>query len=528
MSPQTKLEIKGNLSEHRFAELLIETTEANLSGSFRLTKDDQKIVIYLNSGKVVFAVSNLRQHRLFSMALSENKVTNEQLLTVPNAANDMELSAHLVAQNIISPPDVGKLVSRQIEEIIKFCLVWDSGEWTFSSLARIKEDIRFEVDLQKLLLDFSRDISPEDIANRFKSNQESFGIKPDSSFDLTLQSHEAFVLSRFEKSFLTIDEIDDVSGLPENVTRQVLYGLWLGGFLYRQNWDCALSETKISEILSAKLRLVMESQIENPETPVSTPTELPSVTGKETKSAKPEKPAVETEVVDEGKLLQEYLERVENAANLYETIGVTLEAETPEIKKAYFAQAKKYHPDLFHKNEEFHRRIQTAFTNLAHAYETLKIDSSRDLYNYKMRKELAELKEREKSGISADESNLSKQAEQAAENFEWGLNLLQENEFEEAVPFFARAVHFDEKNARYHAYYGKSLSFDKKNLHKAEAELQTAIKFEPQNVNFRLMLAELFVHIGLKKRAEGELNRLLAIAPEDRDALALLDRLQKK
>ncbi len=528
MSPQTKLEIKGNLSEHRLSELLIETTEANLSGSFRLTKDEQKIVIYLNHGKVVFAVSNLRQHRLFAIALSENKITGEQLQTVPNAANDMELSANLVAQNIISPQEVSQLITRQIEEIIRFCLVWDSGEWTFSSLARIKEDIRFEVDLQKLLLDYSRTLSPEDILRRFKSNQESFGIKPDSSFDLTLQSHEAFVLSRFEKSFLTLDEIDDISGLPQIVTRQVIYSLWLGGFLYRQNWDCALSENKISDILSAKLRLVMESQIEKPATPVSTPNEIPSVTSEETKSAQTETDTVETEAVDEGRLLQAYLERVENASNLYETIGVATEAETSKIKQAYFAQAKKYHPDLFHKNEEFHGRIQTAFTNLAHAYETLKTDSSRDLYNYKMRKELAELKEREKSGISVDESNLSKQAEQAAENFEWGLNLLQENEFEEAVPFFARAVHFDGNNARYHAYYGKSLSFDKKNLHKAEAELQTAIKIEPQNVIFRLMLAELFVHIGLKKRAEGELNRLLAIAPGDRDAMALLDRLQKK
>ncbi len=526
MTSQTKLEIKGNLSEHPLCELLVEITEANLSGSFRLTKDDQKIIIYLNQGKVVFAVSNLRQHRLFSVILNENKVPKEKILRLPNVANDMELSANLTAQNLLSQQDTNKLVSKQIEEIIKFCLDWKDGEWIFSSLARIKENIHFEFNLQALLLDFSRTVLPEDILRRFESNRESFGIKPDSSFDLNLQSHEAFVLSRFEKEFLTLDEIDDLSGLPKNIIRQVLYSLWLGGFLYRQHWKCVLSENKISDILSARIRLVAESQPEKPDTSASIPTETDSATTEKTPSAEPE--TKETKEISEEILLHEYLERVENAANLYETIGLAIEAETAEIKKAYFAQAKKYHPDLFYTNAELHKRIELAFTHLAHAYETLKTDNSRDLYNYKMRKELLELKEREKSGISADESNLNKQAEQAAENFNWGLNLLQENESEEAVPFFARAVHFDGNNALYHAYYGKALSFNKKNLHKAEAELQTAIKIEPENTTFRLMLAELFVHIGLKKRAEGELNRLLTIVPEDRDALALLDSLQKK
>lgn len=523
MSPQTKLEIKGNLNEHPLAELLVEITEANLSGSFRLSKDDEKVIIYLNEGKVVFAVSNLRQHRLFSIALEENLITKEQLLTLPNVANDMELSANLSAQELVSQEDVNKLVVKQIEKIIKFCLDWNEGEWVFSSLARIKENINFDIDLSNLLLDYSRNLSPDEILKHFTS-EESFGIKPDSPFHINLQSHEAFILSRFENEFLTLAEIDTISGLPEKATRQVLYSLWFGGFLFRQNWNCVLSENKIADILSAKLQRVEEKI--SAEIPASS-NELPSqeeTVSDENGSSENET----TEELDEETLLQNYLSRVENADTLYEIIGVEVEAKTSEIKKAYFAQAKKYHPDLFHKNEEFHARTQNAFTNLAHAYETLKSDETRELYDYKMRKELAELREREKSGITVEESNLNKQAEKAAENFEWGLNLLQENEFQEAIPFFARAVHFDENNARFHAFYGKALSFDKKNLHKAESEIQTAIKLEPEVATYRLMLAELFIHIGLKKRAEGELNRLLAIAPNDRDALALLDSLQNK
>jgi hypothetical protein len=523
MSSQTKLEINGSLSEHSIAELLIETTDANLSGSFRLAKDEQKTIIYLSDGKVVFAVSNLRQHRLFSIALNEKKVFKEQLQTLPNIGNDMEFGANLLEKNYILQEDLDKLTSKQVEEILRFCLGWTSGEWIFSSLARIKESINFEVDLHKLLLDFSRSLAPDYVLERFKSNEESFQLKSGLPLDLNLQSHEAFVLSRFEGKSLTIDEIDTISGLPENITRQVLYNLWFGGFLSRQNWNSVLSENTIANILSANLRLVTEKVVaETDSIPSETPLKIED--GANEEEIIPEQP----EEVDEEKSLLEYLERNENAVNLYETIGVAPEAGIAEIKQAYFAQAKKYHPDLFHRNTEFYQRVQDAFTNLAHAYETLKTEESRDLYNYKMRKELADMRERQKSGISDDEANLNKQIEQGAKNFDIGLQFLQQDEIADAVTFFARAVHFDENNARYHAFYGKALSFDKKNLHKAEAELQTAIKIEPEVTTYRLMLAELFIYIGLKKRAEGELTRLLAIAPNDKDALALLDSLQKK
>jgi hypothetical protein len=40
------------------------------------------------------------------------------------------------------------------------------------------------------------------------------------------------------------------------------------------------------------------------------------------------------------------------------------------------------------------------------------------------------------------------------------------------------------------------------------------------------MLAEFFVQHNLPKRAEGELNRLLAIFPDNKEARVLLDSLQ--
>ena len=73
MTSQSNLEIKGNLREHPLAELLLEVSQTNLSGSIRLANAERKAVIYLSEGSVVFAVSNERQHRLFEILVREKR-----------------------------------------------------------------------------------------------------------------------------------------------------------------------------------------------------------------------------------------------------------------------------------------------------------------------------------------------------------------------------------------------------------------------------------------------------------------------
>jgi len=96
----------------------------------------------------------------------------------------------------------------------------------------------------------------------------------------------------------------------------------------------------------------------------------------------------------------------------------------------------------------------------------------------------------------------------------------------EALPLLARAAHYAPDNARHRAYYAMALSHDHTRRHQAEGEMQAALRIDPQNATFRLMLAEFFIDLGLKKRAEGELKRLLAIFPSNREALDLLHSLK--
>ena len=103
-----------------------------------------------------------------------------------------------------------------------------------------------------------------------------------------------------------------------------------------------------------------------------------------------------------------------------------------------------------------------------------------------------------------------------------------ENQYEEVVPWLARAVRLSAGNARYHAYYGKALSANETRRYKDDTELQTAIRLDPQNTAYRLISAKFYIQYGLLKRAAGELKRLLAISPNNEEALTLLDSLSKK
>lgn len=526
MISTNNLEIKGILREHPLAELLVEIAQARLNGSLRLGRESQKTVVYFDAGEVVFAVSNARALRLFEMLLGDGKITREQLVQIADFTNDFLLGQNLLKNNLFSKPEIDRLFTEQVETILKDAFGWQDGEWTFSPLVRIKGDIRFVVKPNRLAMEYARSLSGEAIAARFTNSREFFGVKPAMPVQINLSPPESFVFSRFENSGLSVQTIKNLSGLPDSETLKILYTLWLGGFLVRQNANSAFSERQTSDILSANFSLIQGQK------PLAF-VDSAALEREPPKTVKAEQPIEKPAPIAEQISLERYLAQVENADNYYEILAVEPQAAAPEIKLAYFSLAKRFHPDLFHKEADtkIQQRVQQAFSQLAQAYDTLRHEKNREVYNFKMRKalELKDKRPKANAGGEGEKNNDSqKQLEQASDNFEQGFNLLMNEEFDAAIPYLARAVHLANDNARFHAYYGKALASDNKHRHKAEAELQTAIKLDERNADFRIMLAEFFVQVNLLKRAEGELTRLLAIVPDSREANILLDSLRKK
>lgn len=520
MTPRNNQEIKGNLESRSLAELLAEIAEAQFDGSLRLAHENYKVIIYFSGGEIVFAASNARASRLFDVLLREKKIDQFVLKANPNFVNDMEFAKNLVAQNLFTQEAIDAIFAHQIENIIREALTWETGDWHFSHLVRIKENIRFQINLRKILFDFGHTLSADDTLERFSDKAETFSLAPPFSNSFSPNPHEAFILSRFANSALSLDEIKSISGLPEAETLQILYVLWLGGFLIRKNWDSLFSAELGELIRSAKVEL--KKPVYKP-----APVKAQNLSVKEeiVETVVEEEPAEVEEIA-----LEQYLAQIKAATNYYEILNIDTKCSPAEVKTAYFNFAKRFHPDHFHKGTEskLFQQIQDAFAQLAQAYDTLKNKDSRESYDFKIRKELAKREEMKAAGISEEKFSEQEQTDIATDNFDKGFDLLMEERYEEAMPCLARAAHLSPDVARFRAYYGKILSYVEKQRHKAEQELQTAIKLEPNNATFRLMLAEFFIQYKLYKRAEGELNRLLTIDPDNREAQTLLNELANK
>jgi hypothetical protein len=506
MTAKTNLELKGVIRAYPVAETLREISQAELCGSLRVENGEQKAVIYFIDGNAAYAVSNERKFRLAQILLSGAAVDKKYLAQNRTIVSDLQLIEKIESDGVLPRNDLRSIVSAQCESIISNVVAWLDGEWIFSPHTRLKPGVSFDIKLSDILVNHGRSVAKSIAVERITNPNEWFCKTTKNHSDTELLQQEVFILSRLDSSHITLSQLIALSGGgAENV--EIIYPLWLGGYLIRTGWQAAFSDDRISYIKSASMEL------------------------KKTAKAAPQAVKVEkvvevskTEVVEEAAPfdLEECLKRIESAQNFYEVLGITPSAKIADIRKAYYQLAKKLHPDRYHNDApELLQRIEKAFTELGQAHESIKTPEARQTYDLRMRQA-----ERDRAEATEPTGEGGSKGDQAASDFERGFGLQLEGELDAAVPFLARAAYYAPKNARYRAFYGKALSADVNQRHKAEKELVTAVQLEPGNTSFRLMLAEFFIKYKLLKRAEGELNRLLEISPGNNEALRMLDRLR--
>ena len=512
MTDEKNLDISGKLRINPLAEVLAEIRQAKLDGSMRVSNGAHKSMIYFSEGNVVFAVSNSRAFRLFSILLNWKMIDKATLAKCPNFADDRQLAAELQRSGKFTKEKIDEFTVQQIEEILIDAMSWADGDWVFSPLTRLREDMRHSPNMVKSLRQYGRCLAVGYVAERFKSMHEMFSL---SGQDVSGEflADEGNVLKLFSGTSLTLRTILDDSSLPENNVLQALYVLWIGGDLTRMNWNSAFANSKIDAIKETKV-----SKVRGALTNIDHIVVMPE----------PEKPEENVEPKEVEITVEAYLDRVERSISHYEVLGIGIKADAPTIKNAYFVLARNFHPDRFHRSDTaLLARVQKAFSKLAQAYETLKSPELRETYDFKMHKEFEALEKRRAAGLSDLPDSAEQSEVMADESFRSGFDLLSEDEYIAAIPYLARAVHLSPENAQYHAYYGQALTIDPKSKHKAEAEMQTAIKMEPENMEYRIMLIEFFLEMDLIKRAEGELVRMLAVKPDHKEAAELLNQIRE-
>jgi curved DNA-binding protein CbpA len=268
--------------------------------------------------------------------------------------------------------------------------------------------------------------------------------------------------------------------------------------------------------------------------------EQPAVAATDT----PPSPTVASEsrwssVSDEDADLEVFLKRLSKASNYYEVIELPTTAKSNEIKDAYYALARRYHPDRFHlkSGTRLHSEISSAFARITQAYETLTDPNARAAYDESIERsrrfsESAPKAKADEVADSTDDLDLdmdetAMELDRAEYNFKEGFGALQQGRINAAVTYLSAASRLAPAEARYRAYYGRALAATEQTRRLAENEIQAAVKLEPANAAFRIMLAELYFDLKFHRRAQTELDRALTLDPNSATAHALLRKLQK-
>jgi DnaJ-domain-containing protein 1 len=458
--------MNGQLSEQPLAELIREISAKSLGGRLRLEHDRVHVVVYFDNGNIGYAASNLRTLRLREYLRKSDLVSEDKL---DDRVPDLELLKRLCANGLVSVAAAEQVQTKQVADVLRLALLWTEGAWEFESRSRLEEQLNLDLDIDSLLLEAARRLPADFVASRFSSPAEVITPLPEPLVNNNLLPAEAFLLSRLDQP-TSLRELIAVSGLGEKEALQLVYSLALVGVVQRQDWNSVLRDQKPAP---------------RPVAPTTAPPEPP---------VEREQPR-EIDLTD----VESFLARVKNAQTHYEVLDVNREVSAESLKKIYYQLARNYHPDRFRKSHaSLVTRLEAAFARVKQAYDTLRDDNLRANYNTK-------LASRRKA--EPEPKALTPQTEAVVERV--------------AEPSVAPT-----ESAADRAQRGRMLAANEKTRRAAEAELLAAIKLDPKNAEYRVMLAELYRDLGLKLRAKGEAERAVAADPNNRKARDLLQALK--
>jgi curved DNA-binding protein CbpA len=507
--------MKGKLTDQPLAELIREISLKNLSGTLRLEHDRARTAVYFESGKVVFAASNLRTLRVKEYLTKRNLVGARELAKVGNDVSDVSVTKKLLANGTLTQDKVDVLFEKLVTDILRVALLWTEGSWEFNDRARLDEPIRISVDVDSLVREAAHRLPLKFVSLRFRNPKETISRSEDSATGSNFLPAESFILSRLDAP-TRLDELVAISGLRELDAHRIIYGLALSGAVKREYWHNAF-------------RADARGAATEPEAVISRDASRPDVQPSTTRwdTAKDESD------------LERFLARLEEATNYYEVMDLPPSVSADELKDSYYSLARQYHPDRFHlkSGTSLHTRLSSAFARITQAYETLTDSAARTAYDTGLEraKQFAESAPRKSGATGTAASGFDDDADdihvgQAEYNFREGFGALQQNRINAAVNHLAAAARAEPNEARYRAYYGKALAANERTHRLAETEMHAAVKLEPSNAVYRTMLAELYFDLKFHRRAQTELERALSLDPNNPNAQNLqrkLTRLQK-
>jgi curved DNA-binding protein CbpA len=203
----------------------------------------------------------------------------------------------------------------------------------------------------------------------------------------------------------------------------------------------------------------------------------------------------------------------------YEVLEVPRDATQAAVMAAYYAQARRFHPDGHHDPAlaDLRDQLGAVFQRVSEAYETLHRPALRQAYDQML----------SRAGPSAGASSADAEARVVEETLHRAEQLLTETSYADAIQTLEALLPLarGRLQARTRMLLVRAYLKSPRGARPAEAELTSLLQQDGSNVEAHLMLGRLYRDRGLRDRAAASFRRALEIEPQNRAAFAELESL---
>ncbi len=567
----------SQLADKPFAKLLAEAYRTRFQGALRLRRGTVKKIVYFRSGVPELVKSNLLVECLGRVLVKEKLISEaecEESLRRMKQSKRMQGTV-LIEMGCISPHNLQHALSLQLQHKIYDAFSWDDGEYQFIADAQvpaeplalgmttaqlIHEGVRRAYDERRLFKAFSG----LDHHYVYLSDEPLYALQ---DAGLGVEEQELLQLADGHKTLSTLRALEL---LPAFETDRFFFAMQCAQMVhFKTEQSAERPRVSLAEVAAAHkppVRAALPPPLPPPlppsKRPAAPPTEPPlDLPWNDAKLAQPmvnvpaappqapPPPPMKQSKAPEpvmarsaGSLLPELSEVVSlprvsgkegaqreklaqrfsamRKLDYFEILGVKQDATREDIKRAYFALAKEYHPDRHFSSASAETRAlaQQIYDLISTAHDTLTDPAERKRY-------VEELRAGEKRPDDADVGRIL-----AAEGkFQRGEELMRQRHYGDAHALFREAIALYPDEGEFHAWEGWA-HFQAKPAAAEEAmrSIERAVSLNPRLDKSYLFLGYIYKASGRPDRAERQFEKAIQCNPDCTEALRELRLLGKQ
>lgn len=459
--------LEGMLDYYHLSDIVLGIQRARRTGVLNIETGQWRKKVYFKDGEMVFSSSDQDDEQLGAMLLAAGMITPYQHQNTLALAQETGKSqgALLVEMRYLNPQELIQAVNHRVETIIMNLCNIDNARFSFSEEPLQRgEIVMLKLNSNDLLYRGSKNT---DCFDSFKRRYLRHGTLVSISSEmigfldrLVLEERDREILSLINGK-TSLNEILSVSPVKEEDTLRSIYALF-----------------------NAQLLDV------------------------EAERAKEEKPQEQETASEEKAFDSELADRIDRLFREHKTLGyqgvlgLLPNASSSEVKRAYHAMAKEYHPDryLFLIGDEgLREKLNVIFAYINEAYRALSRSGSSS-------------QRQPQDAAPQQESPGTNNKTMAEGKYQQGRESLNNQDYENAMIFFGQAAYLDESMPDYHYFYGITLLRNRK-IREAEASLRKALLLSPSNADYFAELGHIYLQLGFMTRAKNSFDKALRINP---------------